>query len=154
MFLSLLDNLLIMKSILDLQISPFKQVLFVFALMIVMMMITSAFPDTPYSTTSHLSPWIVVCSMLLFYSLVNCILSFGASSSMNYYLYSIISFAIILVLGGVIAWQVSGVGIEDAGSMKWLYVVMTFSYLILLSIVNLIKFLVYLSKVKDNRAQN
>ena len=154
MFLTLLDNLLIMKSILDLQISPFKQVFFVFALMIVMMMITSAFPDTPYSTTSHLSPWIVVCSMLLFYSLVNCILSFGASSSMNYYLYSIISFAIILVLGGVIAWQVSGVGIGDAGSMKWLYVVMTFSYLILLSIVNLIKFLVYLSKVKDSRAQN
>jgi len=140
-----------MQSVLDLDISPFKQLVGIFILMIVMMGVTSLFPDTPYSKTSHLSPWIVVCAMLLLYSLANCIFSFGTTSSLTYYLYSIISFAIILVLGGIIAWQVSGVGIDDAGSMKWLYIVMTFSYLILMSIVNLIKFLVYLSKTRDNR---
>jgi hypothetical protein len=141
-----------MKSLLDLDISPFKQLMFIFLLMVVMMGLTSVFPETPYSKNAHLGPWVVVCAMLLFYSLTNCILSFGTSSSMTYYLHSIISFALLLVVGGVIAWQISGVNIDDAGSMRWLYIVMTFSYLVLLSIVNLIKFLVYLSKVKDSRA--
>lgn len=141
-----------MKSLLDLDISPFKQLMFIFVLTVIMMGVTSAFPETPYSKNAHLGPWVVVCSMLLFYSLTNCVLSFGTSSSMQYYLHSIISFALLLIMGGVLAWQVSGVGIDDAGSMRWLYIVMTFSYLVLLSIVNLIKFLVYLSKVRDNRA--
>lgn len=141
-----------MKSLLDLDISPFKQLLFIFLVMLIMMGATSAFPETPYSKTAHLGPWVVVCAMLLFYSLTNCILSFGTTASMKYYLHSIISFSLLLIIGGLIAWQVSGVTIDDAGSMRWLYIVMTFSYLVLLSIVNLIKFLVYLSIVKDSRA--
>jgi heme/copper-type cytochrome/quinol oxidase subunit 2 len=61
-----------------------------------------------------------------------------------------ISFAILLVFGGCMAWLISGVSIDDAASVKWLYVVFTIGYIVFLTIVNLIKFFVKFSKNYKN----
>ena len=95
-------------------------------------------------------PWVVLCGMILFFALVNSVLSFGAADGNKYWLQSIISFAVLLVFGGLMAWAISGVPIGEAGSVKWLYFVLTFGYLVFLSIVNFIKFLVVLAKKQDS----
>lgn len=95
-------------------------------------------------------PWVVQCGMILFFALINSVLSFGATDGNKYWLHSIISFATLLVTGGLMAWGISGISIGNAASVKWIYVVLTFGYLVFLSIVNLIKFLVKLAKKQDN----
>ncbi|MBL0099769.1 MAG: hypothetical protein IPP49_06695 [Saprospiraceae bacterium] len=85
------------------------------------------------------------------FALCNSILSFSATNNNKYWLHSIISFAILLVVGGLIAWASSGVSIYEAGSVRWLYFVMTFGYLVFLSIVNLIKFLLQLVQKEDQK---
>ena len=139
------------KSILDRKISPFAQLGAVMILAVILMIFTSFLPEIPYSSTGKIRPWVVLCSMILFFALVNSILSFAAEDGNKYWLHSIISFSLLLVLGGLIAWAMSGVSIHDAGSVKWLYMVLTFGYLVFLSIVNLIKLLVNLAQKQDKR---
>jgi hypothetical protein len=137
------------KSILDRSISPFVQLGAIFLLATIMMGFSSLIPAAPYSSTAHIMPWVVLCGMILFFSLVNSVLSFGAENGNLYWLHSIISFALLLVFGGLMAWAISGISIYNAGSVRWLYFVLTFGYLVFLSIVNLIKFFVKIAQRQD-----
>lgn len=139
------------KSILDRQISPFVQLAVVLGIATVLMGISNLTPSAPYSSTQHIMPWVVLCGMILFFALVNSVLSFGAVEGNKYWGQSIISFAVLLVIGGCIAWAISGVSINNAGSVRWLYFVLTFGYLVFLSIVNLIKFFVKLAQRQDKK---
>ncbi|MBK8627492.1 MAG: hypothetical protein IPN86_18575 [Saprospiraceae bacterium] len=137
------------KSILDRKISPFLQLGAISLLAVIMMGLSVFLPSVPYSSTNHIMPWVILCGMILFFSLVNSILSFSAEDGNMYWLHSIISFAILLVIGGLLAWAFSGVSIYEAGTVSWLYFVLTFGYLVFLSIVNLIKFFVKLAQKQD-----
>jgi hypothetical protein len=139
------------KSLLDVNIHPFRQALVVLGLAIVLMVLSKFMPVSPYSKTSHLMPWVAMCGSVLFYALANSVLGLSASSYPLYWMHSIIGFAGLLIVGGLIAWQMSGVGIYDAGSVSWIYVVFTLGYLVFLSIVNLIKFFVFLAERSDKR---
>jgi hypothetical protein len=139
------------QSILDKQVSPFLQLGGVLILAVILMAFSGLIPAAKYSSTAHIMPWVILCGMILFFALVNSVLSFGATNGNKYWMQSIISFGLLLVLGGLIAWAISGVSINDAGSVRWLYFVMTFGYLVFLSIVNLIKFFVKLAKRQDSK---
>ena len=141
-------------SILDKEISPFKQVGAVLVAALIFMVLSDLIPSAPYSKSAHIKPWVILCGMILFFALVNSVLSFGAKDSNKYWLFSIISFSVLLVAGGLMAWGISGVSINDAGSVRWIYFVLTFGYLVFLSIVNLIKFLVILAKKHENKLKD
>ena len=85
--------------------SPFKQVGIVLIFTLVFMLISGISPDVPYSKTTHIKPWIILCTMILFYALINSILSFSVKDHNKYWLHSMISFAILLVFGGCMAWE-------------------------------------------------
>lgn len=139
------------KSIVESRISPFIQVAAVLVLLLVITGISSLMPAPKYSSTAHIMPWVVLCGMILFFALGNSILGFSAIEPTKYWFQSILSFAILLVVGGLIAWGISGVSIFEAGSVSWLYIVLTFGYLVFLSIVNLIRFFVKIAQRHDNR---
>jgi hypothetical protein len=133
------------------KISPFYQAGIVLVLAIIFMSISSLIPPTPYSSISEIQPWIIMCGMILFYAVGNSVLSLVSDDFKMYWLHSIISFALLLVIGGLIAYLFSGVSINDAGSVRWIYIVFTFGYLVFLSIVNLIKFLILMAQRSDDR---
>lgn len=138
-------------SILSKQVSPFMQLAFTLLLSLVLMGFSLLKPEIPYASTNTIMPWVVLCGMILFFALVNSMLSFAAVDGNTYWFHSIISFAVMLVFGGLIAWLISGVSIYDAGSVRWLYFVLTFGYLVFLSIVNLIKLFVKIAQKQDQR---
>lgn len=139
------------ESFLEKKISPMMQVSVVFGFSIIMMGLSNLMPAAPYSSTAHIMPWVVLCGMILFFALINSILSFSAENGNIYWMQSIFCFAALLVGGGLLAWAFSGVPIGEAGSVKWIYFVLTFGYLVFLSIVNLIKFFVKLAQRQDKR---
>lgn len=141
-------------SIFERKISPYHQLLFVLVLTLVMMGMSYFMPKVQYSSTEHIMPWVVVCGMILFFALLNSVLSFSASKDSNYWMQSMISFATLLIVSSLLAWLVSGVSIYEAGSVRWIFMVLTFGYLVFMSIVNLIKFLLDLSKKSDERFLN
>lgn len=139
------------NSLFDKQIPPHYQLVVILGLAVVLMLASSLVPPAPYASTNGIMPWVVLCGMILFFALINSILSFAAPNGGTYWMHSIFSFAALLVVGGFLAWAISGVPISQAGSVRWIYFVLTFGYLVFLSIVNLIKFFVYLAQRQDKR---
>lgn len=138
------------KSFLSQNISPFLQAGFVLVLIIVFLLFGKiantlgfAFEDT--------YPWLVSCAMLLFFALFNSILSLSANSPNTYWWKSIVSFLAVAGLGAVLATFFSGLTMQEAGAIKWLYFVISFGYLCFISIVNLMKKFVNIAIRQDKR---
>lgn len=138
-------------SFFEQEISPFKQVAFVIGIAILLMLLSKVMPLSPAMQKSNAMPWVVSCAMLLFFAMGNSILAFAAKEPTKYWMYSIFSFALLLVILSLLAYGISGVNIDDAGTIRWIYVVFTFGYLVLLSIVNLIRFFVMLAHKSDEK---
>ena len=87
-------------------------------------------------------PWTTAAALMLFFAMFNSIFSLSAANVQQYWSRSIFSFIGLAAANGILAYLFSGVGINDAGSYKWIYVVLTIGYLVFLSMMNLMKLIV------------
>ena len=106
------------------------------------------------AASDPISPWIITTAMVLFFSLFNSILSLKAESMNKYWGRSIIGFMVLLVLSAVIARLFSGLSMDEAGSFRWLFLVLTMGYLIFLAIVRTMKRIVQIAIKQDKRLRN
>lgn len=123
--------------------SPFLQAGFVFLAMVMFIGMGMVTSDNP------LFPWICVCAMMLFYALLNTVMSIPHKDLGNYWWKSIVGYVFLAGIGGLVAYGASGLSIDDAGSTRWLYVVFSIGYLVFISIIQLIKLIVSLAQKQD-----
>ena len=81
----------------------------------------------------------VAATTLLLFGVANALLSLSADNVNRYWGASFLSFLALAALGLVVAYALSGLWITEAGSYRWIYAVLTFGYLALLSIVSMIR---------------
>lgn len=124
-------------------INPFLQAGVVLIAMIVFMGLGSVASNDPRFA------WVTVCAMLLFFALFNALLSIPAKHIVSYWWKSVAGFTGLAVIGGVLAYWISGLSIDEAGSARWLYVVFAFGYLVFISIIQMVKFIIGLAQRKD-----
>ena len=84
-------------------------------------------------------PWLSAAAFLLFFALFNSIFSLASKDAGKYWSRSIFSFMGLALANGFLAYLFSSLTIGEAGSYRWIYVVVTFGYLVFLSIVGFIK---------------
>lgn len=137
------------ESFFDKPVTPFRQAAYIFLISLLFMGFSSVFPMSPQVKSAQAMPWVIACAMILFFALANSIFALTAKESQKYWMYSIASYAMLFVGLCLTAWAVSGITMDDAGSIRWVLAVFTFGYLVLLSIVNLIKFFVFLAERSD-----
>ena len=130
--------------------NPFIQVAGILVLMIFLMIIGIATSGSEISVNPT-GAWEVMAACVLFYTLVNCVFSLQSKDIMTYFRNSILSFIALLGIGGFMAYGFSGLAIDEAGSIKWILMVFCIGYLVFLSIVNLMKFIVDLAQKQDSR---
>jgi len=123
------------QSIFQKEIHPFKQAAFALVLNIIAILIVQGVSSGEEMVDKGVRSWEASFSILLAFMLFN----------------SIFSFLVVAALGGVLAHYVSGVSMDNAGSFRWLYIVFTFTYLIFISIVNLMRKLMDIAKKQDAR---
>ena len=75
----------------------------------------------------------------MMFAVFNSIISVTAKSGMEYWGKSMTSYTILMVVSGLIAWGISGETIFEAGSFSWIFIVMTFCYLVFISMMNLLR---------------
>lgn len=138
------------KSVLELIDSPFRQAGIIFSATVVLMAGSRLMPKLEQSTGDDLTAWVVLCSMVLFFTMINSVMGFMAKNTGKYWVFSILCYILFLSLGGLLAYLFSGVSFYDAESVPWLYFVITMAYLIVLSIVNLMKFIMFMVKKVDS----
>ncbi len=138
------------SSLFNRNISPFIQAGFVFALILVFLLL-GKLGELIGMGSDETYGWLVSCSMLLFFALFNAVLSISATNRNTYWLHSVLAYVGLAALGGCVAWLYDGLTMNEAGAIKWLYFVITFGWLLFLSIVRAMKRVVNLAIKQDKR---
>ena len=139
------------KSIFEYNISPFLQAGAVLATILVFMVVSFALGKTGLVDTDGGTPWLISCSMTFFFAIGNSVLSLAADDQNTYWWQSILSFVLLALLGGSMAYLFSGATIGEVDSYKWLYVVFTFGHILFLAIIRTMRRIVNLAKEQDSR---
>jgi hypothetical protein len=138
------------NSIFHKQVHPFKQ-LVVCALLLVLLMGIIKLSFAQNSVSAKVVFWEIAFAILMGYALFNSIFSFSYEDKNKYFRDSVFTFIAIAAIGGGLAYLFSGLNVDEAGSFRWLYVVFGFSYLVFISIVNLMHKIIELVKKQDAR---
>lgn len=133
--------------------NPALQAVSCLALILLFMLFDAATRPGPGDNADSQSnmPWVFVLAMTLFYALFNSIFGLKSQKPVRYFGHSIYSYVGLLVVGSLLAWLFSGLTIDEAGSFRWLYVVLTFGYIIFIVISRLMKQIVEIAMKQDDR---
>ena len=138
------------QSIFDRNIRPLVQCTIVLGLALIMM-ICWKIANSFGMELKQRTPWLISSSLMLFFGLFNSVFSITTKNRLTYYRDSVYSYVILGVLGGLLAWLFSGLSIDEAGAFKWMYIIFTFSFVVLLTIVNLMRKIVELAQRQDRK---
>lgn len=83
--------------------------------------------------------WMAAGAAIMIYAMFNSVLALSASDSTKYWSQSISAYVALVLTVSSIAWALSGETIYEAGSFKWIYTVLTFGYLVFISMMNAMK---------------
>ena len=89
--------------------------------------------------TSERFGYQIAATALLLFGVANALFSLGSDNINKYWSASFVSFLLLAGLGLVVAKVLTGLWISEAGSYKWIYTVLTFGYLVILSIMSAIR---------------
>ncbi|MDX1910088.1 MAG: hypothetical protein SFV22_01315 [Saprospiraceae bacterium] len=92
--------------------------------------------------TDPLFAWSIGAAFMLFFALMNSLMSLRAANFAKYWGASMYSYIGLAIATSMAAWGISGIPIRDAGSYRWIYIVVTFGFLVFLSMVNFMKIIV------------
>lgn len=84
-------------------------------------------------------PWLTAAAFMLFFAMFNSIYALSTKNMMKYWARSIYSYLGLAILSGLTAYFVSSMPINDAGSFRWIYVVLTIGYLVFLAIMTSVR---------------
>lgn len=84
-------------------------------------------------------PWVISASFLLFFAVFNSVFSLSSDDMNKYWIRSMMSYLGLSVISGTLAYLASSVAFNDAGTIRWIFIVLTFVYLVFLSILNFMK---------------
>lgn len=139
------------QSIFQKEIHPTYQAGVAIVLNVLAVFILNSTIDVSANPADGIILWEISFSILLGFMLFNSVFSIPYNNRMQYFRDSIFCFMAVAGVGGVLAHYLSGLSMDEAGHFRWLYIVFTFTYLIFISIVNLMRKIVDIAKRQDAR---
>lgn len=140
------------QSVFEKQISPFVQAAVVLGLITVAILISKIVATSSVEVRDSF-PWEMAFSGLLFYAIFNCIFSFAYEDQNSYWWKSLLSFALLGAGSMLIAWWASGLSMDEAGSYRWMALLFTFSYLVMLTMCRAMRMILQWAQ-KQGRSNN
>ncbi len=93
--------------------------------------------------------WEISLTLLLFFALANAIFFLNADEKGKYWSYSISAYIVVCAVAVFLSTWISGIGINDSGSLKWIIFIFSFSYLIFISIIGMMRKIVEMAIKQD-----
>lgn len=122
--------------------SPVEQAGMVLGTGLVIMFVGWALTKSGVFPAEKLFAWSIAAAMLLFFAIFNSLMSLRADNFTKYWGRSVYSFIGLAFGLSIAAWLFSGVPIGEAESYRWIFIVVTFGFLVFLSLVNFMKIIV------------
>lgn len=121
---------------------PPAQAAATFAAALLIMVAGWAVGAAGWMETDPLFAWSIGSAFMLFFALMNSLMSLRAPNFAKYWGASMYSYIGLAIATSMTAWGISGIPIREAGSYRWIYIVVTFGFLVFLSMVNFMKIIV------------
>ncbi len=128
---------------------PALQASVVFAAGLVFMTIGWLLTISRIFTVDRLFAWSVAASLALLFAIFNSLISIRATHAGKYFGESIYSYMALAAGSGTAAWLFTGVAIRDANTYRWIFIVVTFGFLVFLSMVNFMKKIVNFAEKEE-----
>ncbi|HRI58315.1 MAG TPA: hypothetical protein PK228_01285 [Saprospiraceae bacterium] len=93
--------------------------------------------------------WSIAAAFMLLFAMLNSLMSLRADSIMKYWAPSMYSYLGLALCTGLAAWLFSGIPLRDAGTYRWIYIVVTVGFLVFLSMVNFMKKIVQFAEREE-----
>jgi len=138
------------QSIFQKEVHPYYQVAIAVGLNLVGLLIIKLGMAEEASADDKVIYWEYSFSILLAFMLFNSVFSIPYKNRTQYFRDSIFSFMALAGFGGIVAYFFSGMSMDEAGSFRWLYFVFTFTYLVFISIVNLMRKIIEIAFSQDD----
>jgi len=128
---------------------PAMQAVAIFVFAFLIMGIGWIFTASKIYPFDRLFAWSIGSAMMLFFALMNSILSLRAESFVKYWGASMYSYLALALATSMAAWGFSGVPLDEAESYRWIYIVATVGFVVFLSMVNLMKIIVRFAEKEE-----
>ena len=130
---------------------PLYQAIIIFIFGLFLVLLDQSTGMAGVGTSKYNSPWILLTACILFYSLCSSVFSLKSKQPNKYWRDGIFSFVGLMVAVGLAATVISGQTIDEAGSFRWIFLVLSIGYLVFLTIVRLMKRIVDIAIRQDER---
>ncbi|HFC00537.1 MAG TPA: hypothetical protein ENJ53_07005 [Phaeodactylibacter sp.] len=118
---------------------PTHQAAVVLGSSVITMVLAKAATMSGIADFKEILPWIIATSFILFYVVFNTVFGLQTDDMNKYWVQSLISYAGLAIISGGLAYLFSSVSLNEAGTIKWIFYILTFAYLVFLSVVKFIK---------------
>ncbi len=135
------------------EIQPWKQGALVLLVGLVIMSLVRLFTNNS-GDDSWQSTWIVAGTFILFFAIVNSIFCLSATNQNHYFWQSLGVYTILVLTLLGFAILITGQRFGETESFKWMLVVISFCYLVIISIVRLIVQLINIAQKHENKLKN
>ncbi|MBL7818342.1 MAG: hypothetical protein JNL70_25240 [Saprospiraceae bacterium] len=95
--------------------------------------------------------WIIAGTAILLFALFNSVLSLSAKDMNLYWTRAIPTYAALMVTNGTLAYLFSSMAMHEAGTFRWIFMVLTFGYLLFLSMMRFLRKIVQIAQKEDDR---
>jgi membrane protein implicated in regulation of membrane protease activity len=89
--------------------------------------------------------------MTFFFTIGNSVMSLATDDQNTYWWQSIVSYGLLALVGGGIAYLVSGDSMDVYGSYKWLYFMFAIGHIFFLALIRTMRKIVSIAKEQDGR---
>jgi hypothetical protein len=132
--------------------NPVLQASMLFVAGFVVMLFSKILSWTGIFEANQKFPWTTAAAFIFLFAIFNSITSLSAKNLNNYWIKSMASFGTLAVASGFMAYLFSSLSINEAGSYRWIFTVLTFGYLVFLSILGFMKRIVEFAEKEDWQA--
>ncbi len=96
-------------------------------------------------------PWTTAGAFILMYGIFNSVNSFSTKNMLNYYRNSIFGYIGLVVAASLLAYLFSGTPIQEAGSFKYIFVILCLAYMGFIGITTFIRFIFSILRTEEEK---
>ncbi|NRB64313.1 MAG: hypothetical protein HRU40_15020 [Saprospiraceae bacterium] len=127
------------NSLFEQAFNPIYQALLCLAGVVVVSLVALGVDAVGIIETPKRFPWMATAAFMLSFAMFNSIFALSTKNMLQYWSRSIYSFLGLALLASGFAWLLSSLPISEAGSYRWILIVVTIGYMVFLAMMTSMK---------------
>ena len=132
-------------------LKPLHQAGMMVGMIIILTLVDNLMPHDDVFFKANAGPWIVSTAMVLLFIIINTVVALRIENVVPYWSFSILSFFALLAFSYGWCYILSGKHIDEVGSFRWLWMVLTMVYFVFFIISRTMKRIVDIAIKQDKK---